>query len=190
VRIVGSAVGAALCVVAVLLVTSAPAAADASVSISGAGFSPTVVNITAGETVTWTNGDVAFHTVTSDDGSLFDGGTDPGATFSHTFTDAGTFTYHCVPHPFMVGSVVVAAAPPTTTTTTTTTTAPLSTPTSGPPSVAPTAVPAQPAGTLARTGAAVSPVELLALGIALVVAGYIVARRASTGSSVAARADG
>ena len=28
-------------------------------------------------------------------------------TFSYTFDDAGTFTYHCTPHPMMVGTVIV-----------------------------------------------------------------------------------
>jgi plastocyanin len=31
----------------------------------------------------------------------------PGATFSRTFSTAGTFTYHCTIHPGMVGTVSV-----------------------------------------------------------------------------------
>ncbi|MBT5206234.1 MAG: hypothetical protein HOM00_03905, partial [Acidimicrobiaceae bacterium] len=30
-----------------------------------------------------------------------------GDSFSHTFTEAGTFDYFCTPHPWMTGTVVV-----------------------------------------------------------------------------------
>ena len=34
----------------------------------------------------------------------------PGGTFTHRFTTAGTFNYHCIHHSVMRGSVVVSAA--------------------------------------------------------------------------------
>jgi predicted secreted protein with PEFG-CTERM motif len=70
-----------------------------------------------GGTVTWENVDNAAHTVTSGspadgpdgvfDSSLIMAG---GATFSHTFDDAGTYDYFCMVHPWMAGTVNVADA--------------------------------------------------------------------------------
>jgi plastocyanin len=31
----------------------------------------------------------------------------PGATYTVTFAQGGTFAYHCTPHPFMVAKIVV-----------------------------------------------------------------------------------
>jgi len=85
---------------------TAPAAGATAVQIAGFAFGPASVDVAVGATVTWTNGDSVAHTVTADDGS-FNGNVDPGATFSFTFTKAGTFTYHCSIHPSMTGTVVV-----------------------------------------------------------------------------------
>ena len=67
--------------------------------------------------MTWTNKDSVQHTITSgkpgsaDSGKEFDSGLtkliNPGATFEHTFTKAGTFTYYCQLHPTMTGTVIV-----------------------------------------------------------------------------------
>ena len=96
---------------ALLAVAALPAhAADQSVSIQNFSF-PATVNVNVGDTVTWTNQDSAAHTVTSDTACVFGSGQlAQGQSFSHTFTQAGTFTYHCSIHPTMTGSVVVAAA--------------------------------------------------------------------------------
>jgi len=76
-------------------------------------FVPYEVTVVVGGKVTWSNGDSAAHTVTSGsagggptgvfDSSLFMAGT----TFSHTFTDAGTFDYFCMVHPWMNGKIIV-----------------------------------------------------------------------------------
>src|SRR5260370_18080160 len=76
------------------------------------GFSPATITIKVGTTVTWTNNTGTPHTVTSDDGTSFDSGINTplspsGGTFSHTFTKAGTFSYHCQIHPFMVATVIL-----------------------------------------------------------------------------------
>jgi len=83
-------------------------------------YQPGNVSVDVGGTVTWTNTDTQLHTVSSgngpDDnstGSVFDTGFStfkPKATFSHTFTDAGTFNYYCQLHPWMTGVVTVAEA--------------------------------------------------------------------------------
>ena len=86
-------------------------AANQSVSIINFAYSPASVSVSVGDTVTWTNNDAGVpHTVTSDTPGVFDSGNmATGATFSKTFTAAGTFTYHCNIHPSMTGTVVVAA---------------------------------------------------------------------------------
>jgi plastocyanin len=74
-------------------------------------FSPKPIQITAGSTVTWTNGTAPTHTATSDTGAWNTGNIASGATSSAiAFPTAGTFTYHCSIHPSMTGSVVVSAA--------------------------------------------------------------------------------
>ena len=74
-------------------------------------FSPATLTIKAGTTVTWKNSTSVGHTVTSDDGKSFDSGTSnpivSGATYSFTFTKAGTFAYHCTIHPFMKATIIV-----------------------------------------------------------------------------------
>ena len=80
-----------------------------------------VIEILPGDTVTWKNADSAVHTVTSGiaasnsyDG-LFDSGLfGPGRSFSHTFDEPGRYSYYCLPHPWMDGTVIVAGGDNTT----------------------------------------------------------------------------
>jgi len=78
------------------------------ISMVNFSFSPKEVAIKKGTTVTWTNQDSAVHTVTSDM-PLFDSGDlAQGKSFSYTFSTAGTFAYHCIPHQAsMTGTIVV-----------------------------------------------------------------------------------
>ncbi len=78
-----------------------------AVSISNFAFSPASITVKVGDTVTWTNQDSATHTVVADDGSFKSGDLGQGATFSFTFSKAGSFTYKCGIHPNMTGTVVV-----------------------------------------------------------------------------------
>lgn len=112
------------------LTAAAPALAqaktvDVSIKNSPKGaFVPATVNISAGDTVTWTNPGVITHTVTFDPAKAmsasnvvlpasvapFDSGDmEEDATFSHTFTVKGTYKYVCKYHEMMgmVGTVVV-----------------------------------------------------------------------------------
>jgi len=82
---------------------------------SGPYFSPEIANITVGDVVTWTNNDLALHTVTSGDGNtatpdgVFDSNLTlaPGKTFSYTFNNPGTYPYFDHVHPWMHGTIVV-----------------------------------------------------------------------------------
>ena len=70
-------------------------------------FAPNRLEIAAGTTVRWTNNDQLVHTISADDGSWDSGPVEPGKSWSHTFTQAGEFAFHCTPHPFMKAVVVV-----------------------------------------------------------------------------------
>jgi plastocyanin len=95
---------------------SSPAAAAPTVTATGdtvrvvmrnLTFSTPALAVSAGTTVVWVNEDAVQHTVTADDGSFDSGLIDPRASWSRTFTTAGTIAYHCTPHPFMKGTVTV-----------------------------------------------------------------------------------
>lgn len=89
------------------------------------GYSPVNITVVIGvnNTVTWTNVDGAFHTVTSNPGdpaSFNSGclngvgapcqGSSIGSSFTFTFTVPGTYVYHCEYHPWMKGEVIVLPA--------------------------------------------------------------------------------
>lgn len=90
--------------------------------------------ITVGDTVTWQNNTLIYHTSTECDsvcgttpGSpLWDSGLiAPGGTFSRQFNQVGTFNYQCNVHPTqMKGQIIVQAGGPTATATLTSTALP------------------------------------------------------------------
>jgi plastocyanin len=90
--------------------TVTAAAASTGVTIKDFKFGPASVSVNVGDTITWTNQDVAPHTATASDGSFDTGSLSQGKSGSHTFTTAGTFPYICSIHPNMKGTVTVAAA--------------------------------------------------------------------------------
>src|SRR5260370_12201662 len=76
-------------------------------------FSPNPIQITAGSTVTWTNGTGPTHTSTSNTGVWNTGNIGPGPTTGAvSFPTVGTFPYHCAIHPSMTSAVIVSAAAP------------------------------------------------------------------------------
>jgi plastocyanin len=68
---------------------------------------PDALTVDAGTTVTWTNTDSVPHTSTSDAKGWDSGIVGPGQQFSVALQTPGTFSYHCLLHPGMVGTVVV-----------------------------------------------------------------------------------
>lgn len=93
-----------------------PAISDGAVSISVSAdkrgdkaYRPNVLIVKQGATVTWTNHDSIWHTVTSDAEGAF--GSEPipsGGAFAHTFSAPGSFPYRCaIPGHQMTGVVVV-----------------------------------------------------------------------------------
>lgn len=85
-------------------------AQDSSVSIVDFAFDSSSITIEAGSTVTWTNDGDAAHTVTADDGAFDSGELASGETFSFTFDEPGTYTYHCDIHPDMTAEIIVTEA--------------------------------------------------------------------------------
>jgi plastocyanin len=84
-------------------------AAQHAIQIADSAFSPATLTVTAGDTVTWTNGDGRPHTVTSNDGAFDSGNLDVGQAFSFTFGEPGTYTYRCSYHDEMQATIVVQA---------------------------------------------------------------------------------
>ena len=89
-----------------------PQASVVRIVIVDYAFSPSAVTVRAGTTVQWTNMDHVAHTVTMGGHDEMGSGMDSGlmghmGTFRYTFTEPGTFEYHCDPHPYMTGQVVV-----------------------------------------------------------------------------------
>lgn len=76
-------------------------------------YIPPDLTVRKGVTVTWSNDDTELHTVTSGASSEtaaaeFDSGImEVGASFEHTFENAGTYEYHCAIHPWATAVVIV-----------------------------------------------------------------------------------
>jgi nitrite reductase (NO-forming) len=88
-----------------------------SSSLTDTAFQPNPVQVSVGDTVTWTNDDTQPHTVTAGANAQPSGEFDsspnfnpllaPQQTFEHTFAQAGEYPYYCALHPNMVGTVSV-----------------------------------------------------------------------------------
>jgi plastocyanin len=70
-------------------------------------FQPGRLEIAAGTTIVWSNNGQVMHTVSAEDGSFDSGPIEPGERRGLTFSRAGTFPFHCTPHPFMRGVIEV-----------------------------------------------------------------------------------
>ncbi|HWE97798.1 MAG TPA: cupredoxin family copper-binding protein [Tepidisphaeraceae bacterium] len=84
-----------------------PAHARKEVSIANLTYTPATLKIHVGDTVVWTNNDDRDHTVIAADGSFKSPNIKSGQTYEYTFTKAGKFSYGCIYHPRMKGTIVV-----------------------------------------------------------------------------------
>jgi plastocyanin len=91
--------------------TRGTASGQGDVRIVDFDYEPSVLKVTPGTVVTWTNEDGAPHTATTEDGSFDTGRLDKGDSGEITFGTPGTFDYICTFHPYMEGQIVVAASP-------------------------------------------------------------------------------
>jgi plastocyanin len=85
-----------------------------TVTIQNFAFSPAVITVPRGTTVTWVNQDSASHTIISDaqgsvaQGALFTSNSMAnGASYSFKFDNPGSYPYHCSIHPTMKATVIV-----------------------------------------------------------------------------------
>src|SRR5215207_4097551 len=88
-------------------------------SLTDTAYQPNPIQVSVGNTVSWTNNDSQPHTVTSGSNGQPDNKfnsspnfsplLNPGQTFSFTFTQAGDYPYFCMLHPNMVGTVNVSS---------------------------------------------------------------------------------
>jgi plastocyanin len=76
------------------------------IDIVNACFTPTVLRVDPGQTVTWTNTDPIVHNITANDWGHYDD-LQPGQTFSASFHAPGIYPFACTYHPGMSGAIVV-----------------------------------------------------------------------------------
>jgi plastocyanin len=77
------------------------------VAIQSFAFNPPSVEVSAGDTVRWTNMDSAEHTVSGD--TFMSSSIPKGQTYDFLFTEPGVHNYKCYIHPSMKGTVTVVA---------------------------------------------------------------------------------
>jgi plastocyanin len=70
-------------------------------------FNPGTLTVSTGTTVTWQNNNGTTHTSTSDNGVWDTGNITGGTSKTLTFSNAGTFKYHCSLHAGMTGTILV-----------------------------------------------------------------------------------
>lgn len=109
-RQAGALLGAGL---AALFLSGAPRAGDAprthKIDIQKFKFAPAALTIKAGDSVEWTNHDIAPHTATHEEGSWDTGTLSRGESAAQTFETPGTYSYFCAFHPQMTGTLTVEA---------------------------------------------------------------------------------
>ncbi|MCC7370213.1 MAG: hypothetical protein IT306_17445 [Chloroflexi bacterium] len=86
-----------------------PPSIDVEATIASYIYLPDPIQIHVGDTVRWTNLDNVpdGHTVTASDHAWTSAVLNQGEQFTYTFTQVGTFTYFCEPHPFMTAFIDV-----------------------------------------------------------------------------------
>jgi plastocyanin len=89
--------------------TAAAVAADHRVVIEGMAFTPKVVAVKPGDTITWVNKDIFVHNVTAAAAGIKSGDLKPGQSWRHTVRRGASFDYLCSLHPVMTGQVQIEA---------------------------------------------------------------------------------
>ncbi len=89
---------------------SADATNPAAIQIDNFHYSPPMLVVPSGTTVTWTNNDDSPHSIREKDGKFKSAALDTDDKFSQTFTAPGEYEYFCSIHPYMTGKIVVKSA--------------------------------------------------------------------------------
>ena len=91
--------------------TTGSASGQGEVRITGFDYEPSVLDVTPGTVVKWTNEDGAPHTATAQDDTFDTGRLDKGESGEIAFDTPGTYDYICTYHPYMEGQIVVSSTP-------------------------------------------------------------------------------
>ena len=91
--------------------TTGTASGQGEVRIIDFDYEPSVLEVTLGTDVTWTNEDGAPHTATAQGDTFDTGRLDKGESGGITFDTPGTYEYICTYHPYMEGRIVVSSTP-------------------------------------------------------------------------------
>ncbi len=70
-------------------------------------FQPASMTVPRGASVTWRNDATVPHQIVSNTGAFSSAILSPGQTYTHQFTQAGTYAYHCGIHTYMMGTITV-----------------------------------------------------------------------------------
>jgi plastocyanin len=89
---------------------SAAPRADHRVVIEGMRFTPQVIQVKPGDTITWENRDMVAHNVTAKAGPVRSGDLQPGQSWRYKAPAGGSFDYLCTLHPMMTARVELAPA--------------------------------------------------------------------------------
>jgi plastocyanin len=81
-----------------MLAPATSAQRAATVNMNDDTFDKTEVDISAGQSVVWNNGNAKTHTVTADDNSFDSGDLNTGDQYSMEFDTPGTYPYYCSYH--------------------------------------------------------------------------------------------
>lgn len=89
--------------------TTSPSASPGAqvVTIPGFSFQPSTLTIQTGTSVTWRNDASVAHQIVSNTGAFSSSVLNPGDSYTHQFSQPGTYAYHCGIHPFMTGTITV-----------------------------------------------------------------------------------
>lgn len=123
-KLTAAAAGLALVVAAMIPWTAAQSASNLTVEIRQFAYDPNDISISVGDSVTWTNRDTDFdtaghgHTATADNGAWNTGTLRQNETKTITFDSVATYSYSCLVHPNMKGTLRVNLPPGVTTTST------------------------------------------------------------------------
>jgi len=86
-----------------------PAGVGSNTALS---YSPSTVTVVIGDnnTLTFLNRDTAVHTVTALDKSFNSGDIKAGQSWTYTFSTPGNYSYYCIYHTWMKGTIRVVSA--------------------------------------------------------------------------------
>ena len=97
-----------LCLAALPSLLAAPV--QHQVVIDAMRFTPQVVQVRPGDTITWVNRDLVAHNVTANGAKLRSGDLAPGQSWRYTVRPGASFGYVCTLHPVMNGRVELETA--------------------------------------------------------------------------------